>query len=68
MSVKYKRVQSIEADCIRILYRPAEVDADGLENEGNSLSSEERVSLGTPTKLLADRIYPAYAARLDEAN
>ncbi len=29
--------QMNEAHCIRILHRPAEVDLDGLKNEGNAL-------------------------------
>jgi len=49
------------------LHRSAEVDFDGLENEGNTPRSEERISLGGPAKLLANGTYPTYAASLEEA-
>ena len=69
MSASHKRMtRKIKADCIGILHRLAEVDFDGLENEGNSLRSEERIGLGGPTKLLADGRYPAYATRFEEAD
>ena len=64
----YERAQKIRADCIGILYRPAEVDVDGFENEGNTLRSQKRVNLGLSAKLFTDRRNPANAACLDEAN
>jgi hypothetical protein len=50
------------------LHRPAEVDVDGFENEGNTLRSKECVDLGLSAKLFADGRNPANAACLDEAN
>lgn len=64
----YERAQRIRADCIRILYGPAEVDVDGFENEGNTLRPQKRVDLGLTAKLFADGRNPANAACLDEAN
>ena len=64
----YERARRIRADCIRILHRPAEVDVNGFENEGNAPRSQKRVDLGGSTKLFADGRNPANAACLDEAN
>jgi len=64
----YERARRIKTDCIGVLHRSAEVDFDGLENEGNTPRSEERISLGGSAKLLANGTYPTYAASLEEAN
>jgi hypothetical protein len=64
----YKRAWRIRADCIGILHRPAEVDVDGFENEGNALRSQKGVDLGGSSELLANGRNPANPACLDEAN
>jgi len=57
-----------KAHSIGVLHGSAEVDLDGLEDEGNAPRAEEGISLGRPAKLLADGGYPTYTARLEEAN
>jgi hypothetical protein len=60
--------QMNEAHCIRILHRPAEVDLDGLKNEGNAPRAQECIGLSLPAQLFANGRYPAYAAGLEETN
>lgn len=64
----YRQVSKIQAHCIGILHRPAKVDFNGLEDEGNASRAEECIGLCGPAKLLADGRYPTYAAGLEEAN